>query len=89
MAESIVTIINPPQFMIKSYLKERLVALGYGDMVEIKEITKNQMPKEIELKFAIPELAQKFLSKIKQGGMMIANSTLVKEIKTRTDINTS
>ena len=29
----------------------------------------------------------KFLSKIKQGGMMIANSTLVKEIKTRTDIN--
>ena len=29
----------------------------------------------------------RFLSKIKKGGMMIANSTLVKEIKTRTDIN--
>ncbi|MBO5434954.1 2-oxoacid:acceptor oxidoreductase family protein [bacterium] len=29
----------------------------------------------------------KFLSKIKKGGYMIANSTLAKEIKTRTDIN--
>ncbi len=29
----------------------------------------------------------RFLSKIKKGGLMIANSTLVKEIKTRTDIN--
>lgn len=29
----------------------------------------------------------KFLSKIKKGGYMIANSTLTKEIKTRTDIN--
>ena len=29
----------------------------------------------------------RFLSKIKKGGWMIANSTLVKEIKTRTDIN--
>ena len=64
MAESIVTIINPPQFMIKSYLKEKLALLGYGDMAEIKEITKNQMPKEIELKFPMPELAQKFLSKM-------------------------
>jgi hypothetical protein len=64
MADSIVTIINPPQFMIKSYLKEKLALFGYGDMVEIKEITKNQMPKEIELKFPMPELAQKFLSKM-------------------------
>ncbi|MFR1672856.1 MAG: 2-oxoacid:acceptor oxidoreductase family protein [Candidatus Gastranaerophilaceae bacterium] len=29
----------------------------------------------------------KFLSKIKKGGWMIANSSLAKEIKTRTDIN--
>jgi len=29
----------------------------------------------------------RFISKIKKGGWMIANSTLVKEIKTRTDIN--
>lgn len=29
----------------------------------------------------------KFLSKIKKGGWIIANSTLVKELKTRTDIN--
>lgn len=29
----------------------------------------------------------KFLSKIKKGGYMIANSTLANEIKTRTDIN--
>lgn len=29
----------------------------------------------------------KFLSKIKKGGYMIANSTLAKKIKTRTDIN--
>lgn len=29
----------------------------------------------------------KFLSKIKKGGWMIANSTLAKEIKTRADIN--
>lgn len=29
----------------------------------------------------------RFLSKIKKGGWMIANSTLVKEIRTRTDIN--
>lgn len=29
----------------------------------------------------------KFLSKIKKGGYMIANSTLAKEIKTRADIN--
>lgn len=29
----------------------------------------------------------KFLTKIKKGGLMIANSTLVEEIKARTDIN--
>ncbi len=29
----------------------------------------------------------RFLSKIKKGGWMIANSSLIKEIKTRTDIN--
>ena len=29
----------------------------------------------------------KFINKIKKGGYMIANSTLVKEIKSRTDIN--
>ena len=29
----------------------------------------------------------KFLSKIKKGGCMIANSSLIKEIKTRADIN--
>lgn len=29
----------------------------------------------------------KFLNKIKQGGMIIANSTLIKEIKSRADIN--
>ena len=62
MSESIVTITNPLKFMNKSYIQERLKFLGYGDMCEIKMITYNEMPMELELKFLFPELAEKFMN---------------------------
>ena len=63
MTENIVTIINPLKFMNKSYIQERLKVLGYGDenIVEVKIISYNEMPEEIELKFILPELAKKFI----------------------------
>ena len=48
--------------MNKSYIQERLKFLGYGDMCEIKMITYNEMPMELELKFLFPELAEKFMN---------------------------
>ena len=62
MSESIVTITNPLKFMNKSYIQERLKVLGYGEMCEITIITYNEMPMELELKFLIPELAEKFMN---------------------------
>ena len=64
MLDNIVTITNPLQFMNKSYIQERLKVLGYGDMCELKFITYNEMPIEIELKFPIPELAKKLIDKM-------------------------
>ena len=65
MSEDTVTITNPLEFMIKSYIQEKLTILGYGEnMVEIKIITTNQIPTEIELKFIFPELAEKFIRNI-------------------------
>ena len=62
MSESIVKITNPLPYMTKSYIKEKLSLMGFGeDMVKIRVITKNQIPIEIELEFPFPELAQKFI----------------------------
>lgn len=44
--------------------------------------------KEIDFVIALNDLSfDKFLPRLKKGGMMIANSSLVKEIKKRADIN--
>ena len=62
MSENIAIIANPLPYMTKSYIKEKLSLMGYGeDMVKIRVITKNQIPIEIELEFPFPELAQKFI----------------------------
>ena len=61
MSEAFVTILNPLKFMNKLYIQERLKVLGYGDICEIKLITYDEMPMEIELNFVFPELAEKFL----------------------------
>ena len=51
---------------------------------EVSEVNKS----DVDFLVALNQASfDKFLAKIKQGGWMIANSTLVKEIKTRTDIN--
>lgn len=51
---------------------------------EVSEVNKSDTDFVVALNQAS---FNKFLSKIKKGGWMIANSTLVKEIKTRADIN--
>lgn len=51
---------------------------------EVSEVNKSDADFIIALNQASFD---RFLSKIKKGGLMIANSTLVREIKTRTDIN--
>ncbi len=51
---------------------------------EVSEVNKSDTDFLIALNQASFD---RFLSKIKKGGWMIANSTLIKEIKTRTDIN--
>ncbi len=51
---------------------------------EVSEVNKSDADFVIALNQASFD---KFLSKIKKGGWMIANSTLAREIKTRTDIN--
>src|SRR5699024_5122997 len=58
------------------------------------EIVMNDEPvsavnkKEADFVVALNQASfNKFVSKIKKGGWMIANSSLAKEIKTRTDIN--
>lgn len=44
--------------------------------------------KEIDFLIALNQLSfDKFMSKVKEGGTVIANSSLIKEIKLRTDIN--
>ena len=65
MSENIVTITNPLKFMNKSYILQRLKILGDGDenTIEVKLITYNELPEEIEIKFFFPELAEKFLQK--------------------------
>jgi 2-oxoglutarate ferredoxin oxidoreductase subunit gamma len=57
------------------------------------EIVTGSMPvsavnkKEVDFLIALNQLSfDKFLSKVKSGGLVIANSSLVKEIKTRADI---
>ena len=51
---------------------------------EVSEVNKSDADFVIALNQASFD---RFLSKIKKGGWMIANSTLAREIKTRTDIN--
>ena len=51
---------------------------------EVSEVNKSDTDFVIALNQASFD---KFLSKIKQGGLMIANSALIKEIKSRADIN--
>ena len=51
---------------------------------EVSEVNKSDADFVVALNQASFD---RFLSKIKKGGWMIANSTLAKEIKTRTDIN--
>ena len=51
---------------------------------EVSEVNKSDTDFVVALNQASFD---KFLTKIKKGGMMIANSTLVKEIKNRADIN--
>jgi len=51
---------------------------------EVSEVNKSDADFVVALNQAS---FNKFLTKIKKGGWMIANSTLVKEIKTRADIN--
>ena len=51
---------------------------------EVSEVNKSDTDFVIALNQASFD---KFLGKIKEGGMIIANSTLVKEIKARADIN--
>lgn len=51
---------------------------------EVSEVNKSDADFVIALNQASFD---KFLSKIKKGGWMIANSTLAREVKTRTDIN--
>ena len=51
---------------------------------EVSEVNKAQTDYVVALN---QSSFDRFISKIKQGGWMIANSTLVKEIKTRADIN--
>ena len=51
---------------------------------EVSEVNKSNSDFVIALNQASFD---KFLAKIKEGGWMIANSTLVKEIRMRTDIN--
>lgn len=51
---------------------------------EVSEVNKS----DVDFLVALNQASfDRFLAKIKRGGWMIANSTLVKEIKTRTDIN--
>lgn len=55
-----------------------------ADGEEVSSVNK----KEIDFVIALNDLSfEKFLPKLKKGGMMIANSSLVKEIKKRADIN--
>ena len=62
--EEKITITNPPEFMIKSFLSNKLESLGYcSDSVSINIITKNQVPWEIELHFCMKELADKFFTR--------------------------
>ena len=65
MSGNIVTITNPLKFMNKSYILQRLKILGYGDenTIEVKLITYNELPEEIEIKFLFPEFAEKFFKK--------------------------
>ncbi len=51
---------------------------------EVSEVNKSDADFVVALNQASFD---RFLSKIKKGGWMIANSTLAREIKTRTDIN--
>lgn len=55
-----------------------------NDTEEVSAVNK----KEADFVIALNQASvDKFISKIKRGGWMIANSSLAKEIKTRTDIN--
>lgn len=55
-----------------------------NDTEEVSAVNKTEADFVVALNQASLE---KFVSKIKKGGWMIANSSLAKEIKTRTDIN--
>jgi len=55
-----------------------------NDSADVSSVSK----KEVDFVIAMNDLSfEKFLPKLKKGGMMIANSSLVKEIKKRADIN--
>ena len=63
MSENTITITNPLKFWNKKYILEKLNFYGFGDenTIQIKIITYNEMPEEVEIKFLFPEFAQKFL----------------------------
>lgn len=77
----IYTIVNPPKFMSKSYLKRRLESDGFlPEMFNINIIEKNQMAEEIEIKFTQALVGEKFYSKF--NGMKIEENIDIKfEIK--------
>ncbi len=57
------------------------------EIVESNEPVSAVNKKEVDFLIALNQLSfDKFLSKVKQGGLVIANSSLVKEICTRADI---
>ena len=64
MSEGIYTIVNPLKFMTEELILEKLNNYGFPkEVVSINIITNEQLAKEIELFFKIPEIGQKFFIK--------------------------
>lgn len=64
MSENIYTITNPLEFMTEEFFIENLINLGFPkEVVSIKVIKKEDMAKEVELNFQIPEIGNKFYTK--------------------------
>ena len=64
MSEEIYTITNPFKFMTEDFFIEKLNNLGFPkEVVSLKIIKEEQMTKEVELYFKIPEIGNKFYTK--------------------------
>ena len=89
MSETIFTITNPLKFMNENFFRERLISLGFPEeAVSVNIIKEEQMTKEVELHFLLPEIGNKFYNKYKSKSIGFSQNYKIDIQKGKSDKQT-